>query len=45
MKCPECNYPMRYVKDLNKNGKQLYECQNSTCRHYLKAGWRFQASK
>lgn len=36
---------MRYVRDLNANGKKLYECQNNVCPHYKKAGWRFQASK
>lgn len=43
-KCPECGYVMRYVKDLNANGKKLYECQDNTCNHYKKTGWRFQLS-
>jgi len=35
---------MRFVKDLNNKGKKLYECQNITCPHYKKTGWRFQKS-
>lgn len=45
MNCPECGYPMRYVKDLNATGKQLYECQNNTCPHYKKTGRHIQGSK
>ena len=43
-KCPECGYVMRFVKDLTPGGKKLYECQDNTCKHYKKAGWRFQVS-
>lgn len=45
MNCPECNYPMRFVDDIGDKGKKLYECQNNTCPNYIKAGWRFRASK
>lgn len=43
-RCPECGYVMRYVKDLNASGKRLYECQDNTCKHYKRTGWRFQLS-
>ena len=43
-RCPECGYVMRYVKDLNARSKRLYECQDNTCKHYKRTGWRFQLS-